>query len=136
MLNGDGNENGKKITWSNKQKKKNNFARHSTLFCTFLCRCCCNVKLPSNTFCGENVVVLTKNFVACVPVSFLHFTAAHFHLEGRWHLSFTRYKIFMLFFQRNSSPLFLISRSSLSAPTFSFSLCFAFSIFQICGHDN
>ena len=45
------------------------------------------------------------------------------------------------------SPLFFISRSkflsrffSLSlaglAPTFSFSLCFSCSIFQICGHDN
>ena len=44
-------------------------------------------------------------------------------------------------------PLFLISRSkSLSPffslsfagllPTFSFSLCFSCSIFQICGHDN
>ena len=52
----------------------------------------------------------------------------------------------MLFFQRNSSPLFCISRSSsvslffsLSfaslSPTLSFSLPFAFSIFQICGHD-
>ena len=83
MLNGEGNENGKKIKWSNEQKKKNNFARHSTRFCIFLRRCCYNVKFPSNTFYGENVVVLTKHFVAYVPVRFIHFTAAHFHLEGR-----------------------------------------------------
>ena len=53
----------------------------------------------------------------------------------------------MLFFQQKMSPLFFISRSrSLSPffslsfaglpPTFSFSLSFSCSIFQICGHDN
>ena len=61
--------------------------------------------------------------------------------------SHRRYKIFMLFFQRNSSPLFFISRSSVLSlffslsftnlsPTFSFSLSFSFYIFQICGHNN
>ena len=47
----------------------------------------------------------------------LFFTAAHFHLGGRKHFSFShlRYKIFMFFFfQRSWSPLFLISRSSLT----------------------
>ena len=50
-------------------------------------------------------------------------------------------------FNKNMSPLFFISRSkSLSPffslsfaglpPTFSFSLSFSCSIFQICGHDN
>ena len=53
----------------------------------------------------------------------------------------------MSFFQRNSSPFFFISRSSVLSlffslsfanlsPTFSFSLSFSFSIFQICGHNN
>ena len=48
---------------------------------------------------------------------------------------------------KKMSPLFFISRSkSLSPffslsfaglpPTFSFSLCYSCSIFQICGHDN
>ena len=61
--------------------------------------------------------------------------------------SHRQYKIFMLFFQRNSSPLFFISRSSVLSlffslsftnlsPTFSFSLSFSFYIFQICGHNN
>ena len=47
-----------------------------------------DVKLPSYTF----------HFV---PVP-LFFTAAHFHLGGRWHFSFShrRYKIFMFFFQQ------------------------------------
>ena len=88
MPNGDRNENGKKIKRSNKQKK-NKFARHSTPFCTFLCRCCCNVKLTSNTFYGENLsLCLQRIFFLC------------------------------------------------SCSTFSFSLSFAFSIFQICGHNN
>ena len=62
-------------------------------------------------------------------------------------ISHRQYKIFMLSFQRNSSPLFFISRSSVLSlffslsfttlsPTFSFSLSFSFSIFQICGHNN
>ena len=50
----------------------------------------------------------------------------------------------MLFFQQKMSPLFFISRfKSLSPfflfslpPTFSFSLSFSCSIFQICGQDN
>jgi len=41
------------------------------------------------------------------------FTAAHFPLGGRLHLSFShrRYKIFMFFFKRNWSQLFFIVRS-------------------------
>ena len=46
--------------------------------------------------------VLTKSFVVRVSVA------------GRWHFSFSHhsYEILMFFFQRNSSPLFLITRSS------------------------
>ena len=42
------------------------------------------------------------------------FAAAHFHLGGRQHFSFShhRYKIFTFFFQRTWSPLFFISPSS------------------------
>jgi len=58
--------------------------------------------------------VLTKDFFSCVRVRFIFFTAAHFHLAGRQQFSFSqlRYEIFMFFFQRNSSPLFSITRSS------------------------
>ena len=60
MLNGDGNENGKKINRSTWQK---------TQFCTGF--------VPSYTFyCAH------KNFAACVPVRHF-FTAAHFHLDAR-----------------------------------------------------
>ena len=49
--------------------------------------------------------VLTKDFVSWVHVSFYFFTYAHFHLA-------VRYEMFKFFFQRNSSPLFPITRSS------------------------
>ena len=58
--------------------------------------------------------VLTKNFVACVPVRFYFFHTAHFHFAGRCNFLFSHrcYEIFMFLFQENSSPLFSITRSS------------------------
>ena len=59
--------------------------------------------------------VLIEDFFSCVHVRFhFYFTTAHFLLAGRWHFSFShcRYEIFRFFFQRNSSPLFSITRSS------------------------
>ena len=76
-------------------------------------------------------------------------TAAHFHLAlvtaGISH--FVNAAFVGRKFQQKMSPLFFISRSrslspyfSLSfaglSPTFSFSLSFSCSIFQICGYDN
>ena len=59
----------------------------STLFCTFFCRCCRNVKLPSYTFYGESVVCVPKKILLLVFLfAFFHFT--HFHLAGHWHSSF------------------------------------------------
>ena len=58
-----------------------------TFFFTFLCRCGCNVKLPSNTFYGENVVCAHKKHLLLVFLFAFFFTAAHFHLAGRWHFS-------------------------------------------------
>ena len=125
MLNGVGRERGQK-------KKPQQF---STLFSTFLCHSCHNVKLLSNTFYGENVVCRHKKFClhCCLcSCSLLFYTATHFYLAGYYHFSFShrRYKIFMLFFQQNSFPLFFylslffsLSFSSLS-PTF-----LVFSIF-------
>ena len=79
------------------------------------------------------------------------FTAAHFHLAlvaasiSPFFTAATKFSCYSS--NKKMSPLFFISRSkflsrffSLSlaglAPTFSFSLCFSCSIFQICGHDN
>ena len=79
------------------------------------------------------------------------FTAAHFHLAlvaaGISHFVTAATKFSCCSSNKKMSPLFFISRSrSLSPffslsfaglpPTFSFSLSFSCSIFQICGHDN
>ena len=115
MLKVDGNENGKKKK-NNKQQqtktktsrcnlaKKKHLCICSTLFGTLPCRCCCNVKLPSYTFYGENVVCARKKILL------LGFLLAFFHCPSFLPycplavlISFRRY--IMLFFQRNSSSL-------------------------------
>ena len=92
--------------------------------------------------------VLTKNFDACFPVGFFFFTTeTHFHLVDRYHFLFSQRgnKIFVLFFQRNSPPLFFVSLTSSLSPFFLLSfaslsptsrLSFSFFIFQIWGHEN
>ena len=113
----------------------------STLFCTFLCSCCCSVKLPSYTFYEGNVVCAPKK-IFCLYSFSLIFTLLATTI---FSLSHRHCKIFMLLFQQNLSPLFFIPRSSslslffllsfsILSPTFSLSL--SFSIFQICGHCN
>ena len=64
----------------------------STLFCTFLCRCCRNVKLPSYTFYGENVVCVPKKILLLCSCS-LFFSLHSF--SPCWPLAFL---IFLLFF--------------------------------------
>ena len=54
----------------------------STLFCTFLCRCCRNVKLPSYTFYGENVVCVPKKNLLIVFLFAFFFTSLIFTLLG------------------------------------------------------
>ena len=56
---------------------------------------------------AELSYVLTKKFFACVSVRFYFF-----HCISHFSFSHRRYEIFMFFFQRNSSPLFLITHSS------------------------
>ena len=71
--------------------------------------------LVTNYFYGGIVVCAYRIFFSWVHVRFyFYFTPAHFLLAGRWHFSFShcRYEIFRFFFQRNSSPLFWITRSS------------------------
>ena len=79
------------------------------------------------------------------------FTAAHFHLAFDWwplaflilstplqsfHVALAKkMSLFFISRSRSLSPLFSLSFAGLP-PTFSFSLSFSFSAFQICGHDN
>ena len=54
------------------------------LFCRTTSTC---VKLPSCTFYGGKIVY--REVCYYVPFFFFFFTAAHFNLAGRWHLSFS-----------------------------------------------
>ena len=100
MLNGDGNENSKKINRTNQQNKKN--CTCSTLLCTFLCRCFALLKRETTRHvcvwrkCSRSQL-FAKNFDFEFLFSFF-FTAAHFSLAGCQHLSFSHchYKIFIL----------------------------------------
>ena len=84
MLSGEGNENGEKTTIGLISKKETLHVQH-TSFVHFFAVVLhdYNVKLPSYTFYGEMSYVL-----ACS----LFFTAAHFHLSGRYeNVSFVFY---------------------------------------------
>ena len=104
-----------------------------------------NVKLPETS----QFHVLWRKCRTCSRSLF--FTAAHFHLAlvaaSSSHFVTAATKFSCCSSNKKMSPLFFISRSrSLSPffslsfaglpPTFSFSLCFSCSIFQICGHDS
>ena len=111
MLSGEGNENGEKTAIGLTGKKKN-FVRatHLFLYISFPLFCTTTTwnfqKLPIYTFCGGNfLLVLVHSFF---------FTAAHFHIGGRYRFSlfYHHYKIFTFFFQQKLSPLFFISRCS------------------------
>ena len=139
-------------------KKKNLHVRH--VFLSFPCRCFarlqrCLVRLKRQTsrlhiiFMEELSYVFTQYFVSCVHVCFYfslplifslltacisHFvsTATNFHVVLP-----TKICLLCFFISRSKSlsPFFSLSFAGLPT-TFSFSLCFSFSIFQICGHDN
>ena len=112
MLNGNDNENGFKTNRSNQQKNKlhvqhtfssnqqktNLHVQHAFLSfpCCFFARlqCCC-VRLKCQTpqlhiiFKEELSYVLTQIFCFLCSCSLLFFTAAHFHLAGCQHFSFS-----------------------------------------------
>ena len=120
MVNGDANENGIKINRSNQQKKT--FGRAERFF-VFLCRCfarlqCRFVRLRRQTsylhaMFWRNCRMYLPKILFPVSCSFLLFHCRSFS-PGRQHFSFSHrcYEIFMFFFQRNSSTLFPITRSS------------------------
>ena len=86
MLSGEGNENGEKTT-----KKKLLDVQH-TFFCTFLCRCFTRLQRETS----RNFLV--TRFMEEISYLFLFtlffFTAAHFHLGGRQHFSFSQVQNF------------------------------------------
>ena len=144
MLSGEGNENGEKANIGLIWKKKATLHVQHTFFVHFFAVVLhdYNVKLPEAS---RNFLVTRFFFVHFV------FTAPHFHLAlvaaSISYFITTVTKFSCCSSNKKMSPLFFISRSkSLSPffslsfaglpPTFSFSLSFSCSIFQICGHEN
>ena len=145
MLNGYDNKNGNQQVYLAKITTTTTLHVQVT-FCTFLCRCCCNVKLPSWTFQEGNasyVLTHTKKTAACVPVhvSFFSFSLSSIYCRSFsrcWPLAFLIFspplKNFNVFLPTKFVSLVFHLQLQLSVrlllPTFSFSL--PFSIFQIC----
>ena len=121
-------------------------AKKCTLFCTFLCRCFAQIQRETSI----NFLVkrFMKKYRTCfcfffslpliftvVAASISHFltAATKFSCCSSFHQ-----KISQLYFISHSSSLSLFYSLSVAglSPTFSFSLYFYFSIFQICGHEN
>ena len=128
--------------------QKSNFAPTAHFFCKFLFRCFARLQRETS----RNFLVARFMEEMSYVFSFtFFFTAANFHLAlvaaSISHFVTTVTKFSCCSSNKKMSPLFFISRSrSLSPffslsfaglpPTFSFSLSFSCSIFQICGHDN
>ena len=109
MLNGDGNDNGNKINRSNKK-----FARAAHFFVHFIvvvflqmqCRFA-RVKCQTSSL----HIIFYGGIVVCAHQKFWCLSSCSLAASIS-HLSDRRYKIFMFFFQRNSSPLFSVTSSS------------------------
>ena len=96
----------------------------STLFCTFLTRCYPRLQRETSRYFLVSRFMEEVLYVSLF--TFFFFTASHFHLCGRWHLSFShrRCKIFAFFFRRNWSSLFFSYRPS------------SFSVILVKRHSN
>ena len=118
--------------------KKATLHKEHTFFWTFLCRCF--VRLQHET---------SRNFlVTCFMKELLHIFLLTFFTTAPFHLALVAARIphFLPPLQKNASFVFISRSRSLSPffslsftglpPTFSFSLSFSCSIFQICGRDN
>ena len=127
-------------------QQKSNFARATHFFCTFLCRCFARLQRETSRnflvtrFMEELSYVFLFTFFSLpliftlVAASISHFLTA----ATKFSCCSSNKKMSPLFFisrSRSLSPFFSLSFAGLP-PTFSFSLSFSCSIFQICGHDN
>ena len=104
MLNGDVNEKSKKIIGFSSKTTTMHVQHNYTFF--YISLPLLHVLWRKCRMCSQTVFFLI--------FFFLHCCSFNFHLTGRQHFSFSHrhYIIFILFFQRNSSSLFFISRSS------------------------
>ena len=149
MLSGEGMQRQRTLKNNNRSNwQKSNFAPTAHFFCKFLFRCFARLQRETS----RNFLVARFMEEMSYVFSFTFFSLPLIFTLHWWPLAFlilsTPLKIFKLFLKQNiMSILFFISRSgSLSPfcllsfaglpPTFSFSLSFSCTIFQICGHDS
>ena len=138
-------ENGEK---QHVQLAKKQLCTWSTLFWYFLCCCFAQLhrenfqKLLSYPFYGGNVVHVLIHFFLQSLIFTLHWWPLAFAIFSlllqNFHVVLPTKEMSPLLFiphSRSLSPFFSLSFAGLP-PTFSFSLSFSCSVFQICGHDN
>ena len=122
MLNGVCNENGKNKSKGLISKKKKKLCTCSTLFLYISLTLFCTTtswNFLLTHLMWEMSYVLTKSFVACVPVRSFFFTAAHFHFADHYHFScshrqfscFSFNEIGLLCFLSNALAFSLSSKS-------------------------
>ena len=150
MLSGEGNAGEWWKTTIGLISKKSNFARAAHFFLYISLPLFCTTttwnfqKLLSHTFYGGTVVRFLVHYfftaayfyLSLVAASISHFVTA----TTKFSCCYSNKKMYPLFFiscfrPPALSPFFSLSFVGLP-PTFSFSLSFSSSIFQICGHDN
>ena len=125
--------------------KKATFALAALFFCTFLCRCFVRLQRETSSnflvtrFMEEMSYVFRFTFFHChlalVAASISHQVAT---AATKFPCCSSNKKCLLCFLSlccKSLSPFFSLSFAGLP-PSFSFSLSFSCSIFQICGHDN
>ena len=148
MLSGEGNAGERWKTTIGLISEKNNFARAAHFFCTFLCRCFARLQRETSRnflvtrFMEEMSYVFSFTFFSLPLIFTLHWWPLAFLILSpplqNFHVVLPTNRCLLRFFisrSKSLSPFFSLSFAGLP-PTFSFSLSFSFSIFQICGHDN
>ena len=116
-----------------------------TFFSTFLCRCFARLQRETSRHflvMKEMLYIFSFTFFS-LPLTFTwHWWPLAFLILSpplqNFHVVLPTKKMSPLFFisrSKSLSPFFSLSFAGLP-PTFSFSLSFSCSIFQICGHDN
>ena len=115
--------------------QKCNFARAAHFFCAFLCRCFARLQRETS----RNVLVTRFLEEMSYVFSFTCFSLPLIFILHWWPLAFLilsppLQNFHVVLPTKNVSfVIFALSFAGLP-PTFSFSLSFSFSIFQICGH--
>ena len=147
MLSGEGMHPRKTVKNNNRAKQQKQLCACSTLSLYISLPLFCKIttrnfqKLFSYTFYGGNVVRVPVHFFSQPLIFTLRWWPLAFLILSplqNFHVVLPTKKCLLRFFisrSKSLSPFFSLSFAGLP-PTFSFSLSFACSRFQICGHDN